>query len=130
MDMGDGVGQGRDKVSGQPGRHQILLLFQPGAESGSGAVSRHDVTERSEFASLIHGHQVGMIEPGCGPGLAQETPPHFRRQQHFGPWHLHGHFAVQEGIPGEVDDAAAAPPQLAHNLPASHLPNRAVRVQV
>jgi hypothetical protein len=63
-------------------------------------------------ADLVHLHDVGVLEAGhclrLGPETGQLLLPRVRAGQN----HLRGHGAVQGRLPGLVDDAHAAAPQL------------------
>ena len=82
-------------------------LPQPGRERGALAIGRDDVGERPDLARLEDGDDLGMVEPGRGPPLAEESTPRVGRHQDFGAGDLQRHVAAQRRIASQVDDPEA-----------------------
>jgi hypothetical protein len=60
------------------------------------------------LADLENRHNVGMIQPGCGLGLAAETLQIGGRGEWSGAQHFQGHDALEGDVPGAVHHSHAA----------------------
>ena len=63
-------------------------------------------------AELVHGHDVGVVEPGRGPGLAENARPRLRVVHRVGGQDFDGDDAAEDGIAGAVDGAHPTFPEL------------------
>ena len=111
----------------QPRRDRLVLGLQPAAQAGARAELRGDeVAERAELAGVVDPHDVGMVEPGRGPGLAEEPVDIARRQHALGQRHLQGHFAAQHQVLRADHETEPARPEVVEDLesaqqrPTSH----------
>ena len=66
-------------VADQPGRdargHGLGPLLEPAGERRALAVSRRQVLDRADLPGLVQRHEVGVVERGGRPGLADEPLP-------------------------------------------------------
>jgi hypothetical protein len=103
--------------SAQPGRglkrDRLAALLDPGRQRQAGAIRRDHEADGAHLADLVDRHQVGMLQPRCGPRLPLKTLTEFGRQQHLGTRHLQRHLTAQERIVRQQYHPEAAAPQLA-----------------
>ena len=130
--LGVGVGEGLGRLRAKAGDMAIIrrarsrgkaapkgravLRPQPGedaVESHAGD-QLHDVVGQSlVFANAEHGHDVGVMQPGGGLCLAAEAFEMFGGKSCPAEQHLERHAPRQGALLGLIDDAHAAPADLA-----------------
>ena len=80
-----------------------------------------DVMAAAVLAGVVDGNDVGMAQPGGGPGLAQEALDALRTVEGARPRHLEGDFAVELRVVGAVDRAERAGAEAGSHLEAADL---------
>ena len=87
-------------------RHRQRPAGNPVGERLSFQILHHQVFRAVLAADVVNGADVGMRQPGDGPGLALEASPPGGGRHHVRQ-HLDGHGAPQPGVGGPVDLAHA-----------------------
>src|SRR5204863_1918969 len=96
-------------------------------ERGTGTVGGTDERDRPDLAGLEDRYQVGVVEGGRRPRLAQEAIPRLERQQGLRPGQLEGDLPVERRVEGQEHDAEPAPAEFAdESEPPQRLPRRPV----
>ena len=81
----------------------------------------HDEVESAVGADVQHAHDIGMLEPGGGPGLALEALDDLGAAGHRRVEDLQGDSLVEHEVDRFEDRAHAALPELAHDAAAADL---------
>ena len=96
----DGVGQ----VAEDPGggrRVEAMMVAIPVQRPPADEMEGHPAAAVVE-ARVVDGHDVGMVQPRRGPGLAEEALHHALARIGLLE-HLEGHVPVEPGVVGQVD---------------------------
>ena len=113
-----GLGHPQGQGSDQPRRP----LRRPGrpveaaVEAAAGHELQLDEREAIRLTDVEDLDDVGMLEPGDGLGLAEESPDRVRVGMRAGQDHLDGAGAIEQDIAGMIDDAHPSAAQLAQDL--------------
>ncbi len=87
-------------------------------------IPHREIMDAFVLANVIDGHNVIVIELGCGLGFDQKTPDlHVARAMH-GRQNFQRDFAPQSFLGGQIDDAHAAMAQLLSQLKVTQLLNK------
>ena len=121
------VGQRGQQGGGLGERDRPAAEYEFLGERGAGTVGGTDERDRPDLAGLEDRHQVGVVEGGRRPRLAEEALPRLRRQQRLRAGQLEGDLPVERGVEGQEHDAEPAPAEFAdESEPPQPLPGRPV----
>jgi hypothetical protein len=114
--VGDGAGEGLDQAGGFPRR--LGFAAQPLGQAASRDVLQGEVGQAVDLAELMDLHDARVLEAGHCLGLGAEARQLLGRRPAARAEHLERHDALEGDLPGPVDDAHPAVPQLAEDLVA------------
>ena len=106
MGVGQAIADLRQQLQDLQGRQALL---QEGlGEILPGHVFHGHVGDPGGFAAFVDGDQIGVVEPLRGLGFPEEAIPGFLGGEGGRLDGLEGHFAADDGVPGQEDRAHGA----------------------
>ena len=81
---------------------------EPLRQGGALNVGGGQVADGADLPDLVNRDEVGVIENGCRPGLAEKPLAQLRAEQHRRVRHLERHQPAEGLVLGQIDDAKSA----------------------